>query len=44
MPRKTPDEIFKVTRIYEPDRKAEVKALQIVLNAKPTKDQEEKGA
>lgn len=35
MPRKTktPDEIFTITRKYEPDRQAEVKALQIVLEA-----------
>lgn len=33
MPRKTTNEIFTVTRNYEPDRQAEVKALQIVLDA-----------
>ncbi len=46
MPRKTPDEIFTVIKIYEPDRQAEIKALQIVLKAKSkqkTEDQK-KGA
>lgn len=33
MPRKTPDEIFSIIKKYEPDRKAEIKALQIVLDA-----------
>ncbi len=46
MPRKTPDEIFTVVKIYEPDRNAEIKALQIVLKAKSKQKAEaqEKGA
>ncbi len=41
MPRKTktPDEIFTVIKKYEPDRQAEVKALQIVLDASKKQQQ-----
>jgi hypothetical protein len=43
MPRKAanPDEIFTVTKIYEPDRQAELKALRIVMNAGSKKKIEE---
>jgi hypothetical protein len=41
MPRKTPDEIFTVIKKYEPDRQAEIKALQIVRNAGLKKRQEQ---
>lgn len=35
MPRKTPDEIFQVERVYEPDPEAMLKALRIVLKQVP---------
>ena len=35
MPRKTPDEIFQVERVYEPDPEAMLQALRIVLKQIP---------
>lgn len=39
MPRKTPDEIFTVIKKYEPDRRTEVMALQVVLEASKKRQQ-----
>ena len=43
MPRKTPDEIFTVIKKYEPDRQAEIKALQIVRDAGVKRQLERQG-